>query len=244
MNYNNHTGNLLNSSDGYFKNDIVSNEHKSNYVLFIDGGDRDKTVYSNPHKFTVSLGQTGTKISPYIDRAFKNIKYVKLNFVILPRNNLYDIVVSDGFRTYTPTISGTFMAQYRYLLLRIKEITNQKTISTGNNLKNDCFMLVRETYDSDAISDVWRVVQNTRIFNDTDLRNLTKLTVELFDTNGNQIILRSTDGTTIAPISSTDINSPNSSQTNFGNYTNSIEMSLNIELGVCEAELNIPYQYR
>jgi hypothetical protein len=233
------------TNEDYWRDDVIANEHKSNYIIFVDGTDRDKSYYPNPYKLIVGLGSTGTKVAPYVDRPFRNVKYVKLHYVMLPRYIVYDLTVGgDGFRTYAPRTTGTFLAQYRYLLLRIKELDSHKTLSTGNNFKDECYILLRDSFDSDAVSDVWKVTQHTRVFNNNDLKNLTRLTIEIFDPNGNQIALQAVNGPTTAPISSTDINNPDITQTNFGSFVNNIEISLNIEVGVCESELNMPLNYR
>jgi hypothetical protein len=217
----------------------------SNYIINIDGVDRDVSYYPNPFKIIVAMGQTGTLINPYINKSFRNVKFVKLHYIILPRYILYQQTVNDsGYREYTILTTGTIMSCNRFLLLRIREITNLKTLSTGNNIKDECFMMIRNNFDSDAISDVWYIDQNIRIFNDSELKDFTKLTIEILDPTGNQLVLQYTDGTNIFPIPATDINNPDSTQTNFGNFTNSIDIRINLEFGVCEHALNTTKSYR
>jgi hypothetical protein len=257
----------------------IINEFVTEYSLHIESEDRDDRAYVNPFNFIVSLGGSGvsketnhfrgnrvtvsTDVNrsyggnpePRIERSFKNVKYVKLKYLILPRLYKYNLNYTNDpsgnptIRTYS-TInngnSGTFLGDYRYLLLRVKELESQRSYSTGNNLRNECFILIRDKSGIDAISDLWIATQPTKVFYNSVLRSLTKLTLELLDPSGNQIFMKCIDQTnnnTLENIPLGDINAPNTLTSNFGIYANSVSMSMEFELGVCESEIDINKGY-
>lgn len=81
--------------------DNVIVENTTEHTLTIDGADRDFTAYPNPLAFTVRFNPTNETKAPYIPRNFKNVKYIKLDKVILP--NKYKFTTA----TISPdTISG------------------------------------------------------------------------------------------------------------------------------------------
>ena len=249
------------------------NEFVTEYSLHIESEDRDKNAYTNPFSFIVSLGGAGVSREtnhfrgnrvtvssdvdrtyggnpePRIERSFKNVKYVKLRYLILPRLYKYNMDPSGNtFRTYSTInagVGGTFLGDYRYLMLRVKELESQRSYSTGNNLRNECFILIRDKSGIDSISDLWIATQPTKVFYNSVLRSLTKLTLELLDPSGNQIFMKciNTDENITQNINLSDINSPNTSTSNFGIYANSVSMSMEFELGVCESEIDINKAY-
>ena len=235
-------------------NDNVVNEIISEYVVHIDGADRDTTTYPNPFNFTVSLGGAGSSSyngvsytgvpDPRIDRNFKNIKQLKIKYVMLPKNYKYLLETdASGFRTYTPDSTPTILGNYRYLLLRIKEINTDKIFSTNNNFRNDCFILYKDTSYTDAVNELWIATQPTVIYYNTNLKNLTKLTIEILDPSGNQLYLKSNIASTISNISYVDINNPNPSQTNFATYNWTANVGMEIILSICENDINIQKNY-
>ena len=119
---------------------------------------------------------------PRIDSDFKNVKYAKIKYLTLPRTIVYQYTEdASGNLIYSPVIlGGTILGNYRYLIMRIKEIANNNMYATNDNIKNDCFILYRDSNYIDAINDIWIATQPIKIFYDDDLRNLNKLTIEIF----------------------------------------------------------------
>ena len=235
-------------------NDNVVNEIISEYVVHIDGADRDTTIYPNPFNFTVSLGGAGSNTvngvvcqgvpNPRIDRNFKNIKQIKIKYVMLPKNYKYLLETdASGYRTYTPDTNPTILGNYRYLILRIKELETNKTFSTNDNYKTDSFILYKDTSYSDAVNELWIATQPTIIYYNTNLKNLSKLTIEILDPSGNQLYLKSNVASVISNISNTDINNPDSTQTNFATYNWTANVGMEIILSICENDMNIQKNY-
>ena len=77
-------------------------------------------------------------------------------------------------------LHSTILGNYRYLIMIIKEIANNNVYATNDNIKNDCFILYKDSSYLDAINDIWITTRPIKIFYDDDLRNLTKLSIEIF----------------------------------------------------------------
>ena len=189
-------------------NSDIVNENITEYTLHIDTADRDTSIYKNPFIFAVSLGGAGYNMvnrshyvgnngalafqttpsagvpPPRIDSDFKNVKYAKIKYLTLPRSIVYEYTVDkNGFRTYNPVSllsGGSILGNYRYLIMKIKEIANNNMYSTNDNIKNDSFILYRDSNYVDAINDIWIATQPIKIFYEDDLRNLNKLTIEIY----------------------------------------------------------------
>ena len=252
-------------------NDSIVSEIVTEYTLHIDSNDRDTTAYQNPYKFTVSLGGAGPQTikstnglittttsyggtpKPKIDIQFKNIKYVKIKYLTLPRTILYKRIDASGVEYSVPSltndgISGTILANYRYLILRIKELDDDKLYSTNDIIKNNCFILYRDSNYYDAINDLWIATQPVRIYYDNLLKNnLNKLTIEIMTPTGDELRLLYFDPAapnTKINIEYNEINNYNSTNNFYTDFTPIVQMSMELEFGVCENQINTQKNYR
>ena len=203
------TKNYSNALHNNFGDNIV-NEMITEYTIHVDSMDRDLIAFPNPYQFVLSIGGAGsstitqsnyinknqqsvlnfTSVSysgvpnPRIDVPFRNVKYIKLKYLMLPRTIVYDYDISGNSVIYSkispPSSKTTILGNYRYLIMRIKEIANDNFYSTNDNIKNNCFILYRDSNYYDAISDLWMATQPIKIFYDDDLKNLSKMTIEIF----------------------------------------------------------------
>ena len=78
-------------------NNVNSNllaEMITEYTINVDSADRDLNNYPSPYKFSISLGGAGEYKefkgvpNPRIDMNFKNVKYIKLKYILMPNNYL------------------------------------------------------------------------------------------------------------------------------------------------------------
>ncbi len=247
-------GNMVHNN---VNNNILS-EILTEYTLHIDSKDRDITAYPSPYKFSVSLGGPATRIekgntisgvpNPRIDIHFKNVKYIKLKYLMLPRTINYAVTEDiSGNKTYieSPTKS-TILANYRYLLLRVQEISNDKLYSTNDILKNDCFVIYRDSNYSDAINDLWFATQPVKIYYENGLRNISKLTIEILTPSGSLLNLFTSTPSEKIPLSEVndDLSLDVPSSDFYVNFNESIQTSMEFELGVCENQINNQKNYR
>lgn len=243
-------------------NDNILSEIVTEYTIHIDSKDRDTRIYPNPYSFIVSLGGPETRRDtngnvignsgvpdPRIDVNFKNIKYVKIKYLMLPRNIFYDIVIDiSGNKEYSVgTSRPTILANYRYLLLRVKEISNDKLYSTNDIIKNECFIIYRDSNYSDAINDLWFATQPVKIFYDNGLKNLTRLTIQILTPNGDELRLKSNNDE-LNNIPYNEINNDMSEDTPssdfYFNFNEDIQTNMEFEIGVCENQINSQKKYR
>jgi len=260
-------------------NDNIVNESITEYTIYIDAVDRDIETYKNPFSFVVSLGGAGkntinrskyignngallfqtTQCSgvppPRIDSDFKNVKYVKIKYLTLPKIILYQYIVdASGNYTYSPVLlGGTILGNYRYLIMRIKEIANNNMYATNDNIKNDCFILYRDSNYIDAINDMWIATQPIKIFYDDDLRNLNKLTIEIFipptPTNRELTELRileidNSSGTPVnKPIPYNTLNGLNPKSDFYNKYGFNVLPTMEFEFGIYENQMNTNKTY-
>ena len=76
------TGNILHNN---LAENLLS-ENVFEYNIYIDSADRDITKYYSPFEFKVYFSEIAD--SPKIDQNFKNVKYINLNYIILPPTNV------------------------------------------------------------------------------------------------------------------------------------------------------------
>lgn len=317
-------------------NQNILSEIVTEYTINVDSADRDTTLYPSPYRFTISLGGSGDYKgyvgvpAPRIDMNFKNVKYIKLKYLMMPKTMLYytdsydstlknangtrlrtvnyydpyhlDIITQNGFvtffgqkeqggnnenfenvesilpninqgdiLTYTKTKSH-ILANYRYLMLRIKEIDNDKVLTSDTIKRDNCFILYRDSNYHDAKNDLWIATQPTKIFYDDNLKNLNKLTLEILKPDGKLFGLmyygnfRNGQGEGVRGVWTVSIDAPleidekhyadtanvylnpatlpvqNTNTT--GGLFDASNINLEFEIGVCENQLNTEKQYR
>jgi hypothetical protein len=249
-------------------NDPIVSEIITEYTLHIDSADRDTSLYPNPYNFSVSLGGAGTQVvksngistttyngvpDPKIDIQFKNLKYVKIKYLMLPRTVLYKRIDNSGVEYSVPSlvndgITGTILGNYRYLVMKIKELDDDKLYSTNDIIKNNCFVLYRDSNYYDAINDLWIATQPVRIYYDSLLKNnLNKLTIQILTPTGDEFRLKYYDPAatnTKVNIAYSEINNLTSNNNFYTDFTPIIQMSMEIEFGVCENQVNTQKSYR
>jgi hypothetical protein len=261
-------------------NDNIVNEAITEYTLYVDAGDRDIEIYKNPFVFAVSLGGAGYNMvnrsryvgnngalafqttpctgvpPPRIDSDFKNVKYAKIKYLTLPRIILYQYIIdASGNQNYSPVIfGGTILGNYRYLIMRIKEIANNNMYATNDNIKNDCFILYRDSNYIDAMNDIWIATQPIKIFYDDDLHNLNKLTIEIFvpptqDCKCLQPLrimeVDNSSGTPInVPMPFDILNGLDPKSDFYSKYGLNVLPTMEFELGIYENQMNTSKTYR
>ena len=232
-------------------NSNLLNENVMDYTLYIDSGDRNTDAYPNPFKFIVSLGgagsstnttfnsQTQTYIAntysgvpmPRIEKNFKNIKYVCIDKIFFSKNIVYDLSGTE----YTGLIP--LSKKYRYLIVRIKELDNNKLVSTNINVKDDSFIIYRDKDLGGCNAEIWIAAQPKRTYLKSALKNLDRLSIEIVDNEGNQIQYTYKNNGTGDEISIplTELTNPLT--------TDDYQISMQITLGVFENDLNTNVNY-
>jgi hypothetical protein len=194
----NNNGNLIHNNVA----SNVFNETNLDNMLHIDSFDRDTTAFPNPFKFTVSLGGSGTSSEKVYDRDTQTYKIVNYSGVPEPRIQknfinvkqvILDKVFFPQYITYTRTLVGdtfvytgltTISAKYRYLILKIKELDNNRVYSTNNRVGDDSFILYKDKDLGGSGTEIWLSSFCKRTFLKSALKNLDKLSVEIVSPEG------------------------------------------------------------
>ncbi len=204
------------------------------YYINIDSSDRKLEVFPSPFNFVVSFGGVGQTVerdakgrqiifeatpAPIIDRSFRNVKYIKLDYVILPRTltvKINNISGSDesGKYDYSGTSDSSLpdnkngcvcllsndeenaLTKYKFIMLRIKEIASDRILGTNNNISSDTFILYPDKImGRDHI--MWLSTWSNRIYKTSLLANIDRLTIELLDPEGNILQVYDHEGNVI-----------------------------------------------
>lgn len=199
----NNKGNIMHNNIA----DNILSEHVTEYQINIDSNDRKLSVYPNPFKFTVTFGGIGPQViesrfqnnkneektyfegspSPIIDRRFKNVKYIKLDYLMLPKiitlhnnNNKYD------FDSNQNTVCH--LSSFGYLILKIKELSSGRILGTNSMISDDSFIIYPDKcLGRDFV--MWVTSNGSRIYNNSNLGNLERLTISILTPSGKQLAI-------------------------------------------------------
>lgn len=194
--------------------DILMAEHIVEYTIHVNSADRDYSTYSNPFNFTVIFGGIGQTIGkkfkpngtfeqtvyagqpkPKITRKFKNIKYIKLNHVIVPKTNIIEKIsgTDDEYEYSFGDVDTELASNYKYLILKIKDLGNNKVLSTNDFITDDCYILYPDKVMG-LNHYMWLPTATSRIFQNSNLISIDRLVFELMDDEGNLLFVLDSDG--------------------------------------------------
>lgn len=206
------------------KNDILYNNLEKNildqniqeYVIQIDSKDRDTLVYPNPFDMKVTFNPVGDTIDkktnttykgtpqPTIPIDFTNVKYIKLENIILPRNCYVTFDKDTKELIYDPNRK---LENNRFLLLNIDEINGNTTFGTNDNINKSFGTIFCEKVISKEhfIGHSYGCI---KIFKNTELANIKTWSIKITDCYGN----------IISPHIDKNCNTPNYCICNNNNY--------------------------
>ena len=217
--------------------DSVFSEYVTEYTIHMDSADRDISLYGNPFKFTVHFNDT---TQPNISRRFKNVKYIRLENIILPK--IYKISPSTDIAGTFPDASGNVfssdstytLTNEKYLLLKIKELANDRVFSTGNIVKSDTIKIYFDV-SLNSYYNSWTTNQNSFVFSNGNLGNIKRLTFELYDSDGTQLLMTGIlSYGSIGSIPTTNLTHPSNKYT---------QMAITLIFGIVENEVNTNTKY-
>lgn len=240
---------------------IVKNYRISEYTIQIHSADRNTSMYPSPFYMKTTFGNNNN--TPNIDRIFKNVKYIKLNQVILPRTicidtSLTEVIGSNGANIYpsstlnVPTGTSAKSAYHilnnlkfhPYLVLKISELSSNNSLGTSPLLSWDSFLLEPKRELGDMYR--WEPMREMIIYPSSCLFNISALTFDLKDELGNSINIVDYNGKNII-LNNLNSNTPYnynqyiekySSTNDYVKYTNTvIQVIYDITLGVMESEI-------
>jgi hypothetical protein len=247
-------GNVIHNNLG---KDLLA-QHVTEYKIHINSQDRNTSNYPSPFKMKVPFGPG---LPPFaISKKFKNIKYVTLDSIILPRTISIDVTHLDTSDIY-PTASQysslstpsdnimTTLTNHKYLIVRINELETDKNLGTSVLNDKDTFKIYPDmSYGIDNV--FWKPVHNHRvIYQDSLLFNVGNLTLTIYDAIGNVLSLVDQVGNSIIGtniVGEQDYNAFMASNDTVPSviYTNNVtQVEYNLTFGIIEAELNTQTNY-
>lgn len=199
INYKNQN-NLIHNNVG----DSILDENIVEYRVYIDSLDRDISVYPNPFDFTVRFCAAAKGMikdvhysgapGPVINKDFRNIKYIKLESIVLPQFLKY-IKANNGEYIRDP---NSYLPNERFLILSINELEESNrvytTVTSGKLAENS-----RTLYSSHIPKPFGIIFPDAKygdayyrgttytsqgIYNNSTLGNIKKLTLKLYDSRG------------------------------------------------------------
>ena len=178
-------------------NENVLDENIVEYRVYIDSLDRDVKTYPNPFNFTVNFNATSQAVirdvyyagtpGPVINKDFRNVKYVKLETIVLPQYSNY--TKCDG--KYVPNVDS-YLPDDRFLILTINELEECNNIYTTADsgttnkytIPNKPFGLILPDSKYGRVYYSGTTYTAQRYYNNSTLGNINKLTLRLYDSVG------------------------------------------------------------
>ena len=202
-------------------NSRVLDETVVEYRIDIDSIDRDIGVYPSPFCFTVKFAPLASSIvrqagyiesdngwkkskefkevkiqgtpNPSILREFKNVKFIRLEYTILPMHGKLHEVKGEFGKHYVFN-DECCLANDRFLQLVIKELDNNRTFTTAENVVHDGSIRHYESAvpfgllicDKRLPPNYYTAypIYGNKIYDSSTLFNLTQLTLDLRDSYG------------------------------------------------------------
>ena len=242
--------------------DKLMSESITEYKVHINSKDRHVSTYPSPFKFKILFGTTYEEFT--IARKFKNVKYVTLDSVILPRTIALDTLKTDdlsepeiypaGSEYITPSAEQSnnplsILSRRRYLVVKIDELESLRNLGTSIYNDKNTFMLMHDCRMG-IDSTLWKPIHSTVIFQNSLLRNLNNFTITILDETGKELKLTDTLGNLIIGRNIIDIDKDynqfvaDNIDRDSVNYTNNImQAEFNFTIGVVENELNTNTNY-
>jgi len=229
------------------------NENYIDYTIHVDSTDRNTSVYPNPYSFVLTFGGAGPGKNKYfdshgnlhvndyvgapdpiIDKKFRNVKNVILDKIFFPRYIGFERTGTPGNYDYSGNV--TLASRYRYVVVRIKELDNNRMFSTNNFVRDDSFVMYNDKTLGEANVGIWIASPYKRFYLRSALKNIDKFTIEIVDPKGNLIVPTYDDSGTNVPIPANDLKNEN--------HRDQFEFQIHFILTVLENELNTKPNYR
>ena len=190
---------------------IIKTENIKEYQITLDSVDRNITNYPDPFKINYSL------------RSFRNVKYIKIDSVILPK--YYDVIDEQTEDTSKDT------TKQRFILLKFNNID---ILNFGSNTNNFNSILLYPYRQYNNFSLFRPVNMNTSILcNPTSsLTNLNNIEFTFYDGEYNQI-----------KFSHKDINELDKTKLTCPLNVNK-QVVINLRVGIMENNMNTEVNYR
>lgn len=243
--------------------DNLLQEHISEFQVHVDTFDRSLNVYPSPFKFTITFGGTGKEVfrskknfksgttskdddefvvdatpGPVINRRFKNVKYVKLFSLFLPKTT--HLIINDKGEYECVCDPCKQPTKYKYLIVKIKELASRYMLSSNSVIGDDGFIVYPDkTAGNNHI--IWTPLAGSRIYTNADLGNLERLTIQVLDPQGKPLVfINDTTGKEVdfTILIQKNPSVPDSQVTSLRKLYPNLQCTISFMLGIVENEIN------
>lgn len=220
------TQNPNNTLHNNLKKDILKEEIKD-YIIELDSRYRDFETYPNPYKYTVLINQN-IKMTAYqtdkngnliktiknnyntIIKDFKNVKYIHINYVILPYyldvqrteyiidntdNKIYTLQDAQNYilsssniqhKYYYEKDPNTAVLSYKYVLLKLIDHYDNTIYTNSYEIDRKYTSLIRDKVNGQYFI-IMKGKKNIFEFKDSALGNIKQINIEFLDDEGNPL---------------------------------------------------------
>lgn len=191
-------------------NDNIKAERIKEYQITIDSIDRNINIYPDPFSFRLTMSPTSSSTiirdgnkkeiitsfdSPNINRNFRNVKYIKVDSVIMPKfYDLKEVEIENEDNeeqklTEFVEDEDKDTTKERFILLRFSNISNTTTIGTNDVSNNHSILLYPYKQYNSSFSLFKPVNMNTNIVcvSDSNLININNVEFSFYDGQYNKI---------------------------------------------------------
>ena len=280
--------NLLHNNVG----DSVLLAQLSNNKLFIDSSIRDFSKSPEPYRFVVKFNgivantqdisvTVNGEIFKYpkylsgdtdvvMDRMFKNVKYITINNLILPKCITFKKKIDgiDVEKYIYEKDENTIVEKYKYITLKIAELVNNNCYSNNKAFGKESIIL-KIYNDRCNNNNIWEPIfgaSNSIVYPESKLMTITRLTVEICDDRGvrlcptldgvkhdffseyirliDQIAISQMPPPQIPILSSATILSLLPKLRSIKDIVDNLSPELHITIGVMESQINTQSQFR
>lgn len=177
---------------------ILLNEEIKEYSIIIDSKDRNYQIYTNPFSYKVRFDPLPTKKektqifeepNPTIYESFKNVRYIKLEDVVLPfyttLKKTNRIVDDEEIETFRIDESKS-LTDNLYVVVSIKEFSNINRRSTNDVLSSSFATIYYDTHINNTHYRGW-TRNGIKVFDQDKLGEIKSLTIDFMDPYGNKL---------------------------------------------------------
>lgn len=220
----------------------VMDEHVVEYRINIDSTDRDISAFPDPFSYRVTFAPPSGRIirkssgriltadekyngppEPHILIDFENVKYIKLDSIIVP---IYTKLEDTGGGVWAiDTSDESAIHDDRFIMLKVKEFENEFTYGT-NIASTKSFAQVIPDKLIGTKHCLGYPYYGSKTFKNSDLGNVHQMTFEFCDSRGNKIAIDGLDSTVT---DETDVRHP---------LYDAHQNHISLVIGVVEAQIN------
>jgi len=164
--------------------DNLLHEYIKEYTIILDSKARDPRIYPSPYKYSILVNQNNSSDrSGIILKELKNVKYIKVESVILPRK--WKVVNSEGEPEFD---DNTDALNDRFVMLKLSNLVSNNVYSNNQRITKDEVLLTRSKVDNENFFKAKSLNMGYEIFYDNNnLGNITRFDIEFTTDDGDNL---------------------------------------------------------